>query len=79
MIQFDVFSLLGITTDSDIRDLYFWCVSNIGQPDGRIWAYGRHADNFVGSRLINCPEEIEYLEFADSEDATMFKLKYGCK
>lgn len=74
-IRVDVWELPTVKTFNDVRRVYSWCVKTFGNPSDERWGYGKDTE-FLGGRIINAPEEIEYIKFYNSEDAMIFKLGF---
>jgi hypothetical protein len=63
-----------IFTNADRRAAYHWVRARLGDS-GKTWVYGKSED-FLGSTFVSGPEEIEYIEFENEEDAVAFKLTF---
>jgi hypothetical protein len=63
----------------EMQEMFTWCVDHFGhpgtEPDCK-WRYGKDPD-FVGSTFCSGPFDIEWIDFADERDATMFVLRWS--
>ncbi len=57
-----------------MRDMFNWCTLTFGKC-GERWSYGRSL-GFLGSDMCSGPEDIEWIQFENDSDATMFQLKW---
>ena len=67
----------------EMDEMFSWCVKTFGEPsiidsEGKKtgWSYGKSPGMF-GSKFVDGPFDIEYLDFYNHEDATVFKLSWA--
>ena len=58
----------------EMEAMFSWCIDMFGGRD--CWRYGK-AEDWAGSTFCNGSYEIEFMDFRDEEDATMFILKWS--
>lgn len=65
---------------NEMYDMFAWCTDQFGNPGrgpkGR-WIYGRDSVDFVGNKICNGPFDVEWIEFFDEKDATVFALRWA--
>ena len=65
----------------DMSDMWVWMTNTFGPPEAhnehkKRWTYGKDHLGYLGSDLINGTFDIEWFEFRDERDATLFMLRW---
>jgi hypothetical protein len=63
----------------EMDELFRWCLSTFGIPGNELdstWMYGKTPD-WTGSSRPNGPWDVEWIEFRNDRDATLFSLRWG--
>ena len=80
---------MKVKTDNEIRtvnemaNMWSWMTDHFGVPEAhngnqKRWTYGKDSKGFLGSdTIINGTWEIEWFDFRDEKDATMFLLRWS--
>jgi hypothetical protein len=66
-------------TIHEMHNLFMWCMDHFGYPGaepGCRWWYGKEPD-WVGSTICSGPFDIEWIDFYDAKDATVFLLRWS--
>jgi len=69
-------------TMSEMSLMWCWMTDTYGPPEAhngntRRWTYGKDHPGFMGSELIDGTWDIEWFDFRDDRDATMFTLRWA--
>lgn len=70
-------------TISEMTEMWHWMTDHFGAPEAnndnkKRWTYGKESKGLFGSdTIINGTWEIEWFDFRDEKDATMFTLRWG--
>lgn len=65
-----------IRTVDEMYDMFAWCIGQFDKP-GKRWIYGKDSVDFTGGIFISGPFDIEWIEFTDDKDATVFMLRWS--
>ena len=65
----------------EMTQMWWWMTDTFGPPEAhsehkKRWTYGKDHPGFMGSELIDGTWDIEWFEFRDEKDATMFMLRW---
>ena len=68
-------------TIDEMHDIWVWMTNTYGPPEAhndnlKRWTYGKDHPGFLGSELIDGTWDIEWFDFRDEKDATMFMLRW---
>jgi hypothetical protein len=72
-----------IRTVDEMSKMWYWMTDTFGAPEAhngnkKRWTYGKDTKGFLGSdTIINGTWEIEWFDFRDDKDATMFILRWS--
>ena len=66
----------------EMTEMWYWMTNMFGRPEAhnhhkKRWAYGKDHPGFLGSETIDGTWDIEWFDFRDEEDATLFTLKWS--
>ncbi len=79
---------MKVKTDNEIRTVYEmaemwgWMTDHFGPPEShndnkKRWTYGKDSVGYLGGTLIDGTWDIEWFDFRDEKDATMFLLRWS--
>lgn len=79
---------MKVKTDNEIRtvdemsEMWHWMTKNFGPPEAhngnlKRWTYGKDSVGFLGGTLCDGTWDIEWFDFRDEKDATMFLLRWS--
>ena len=71
-----------IRTVDEMQEMWHWMTATFGVPSShnenkKRWTYGKDSQGYLGGTLINGTWEIEWFDFRDEKDATMFMLRWN--
>jgi hypothetical protein len=66
---------------AEMTQMWYWMTNTYGPPEAhndnmKRWTYGKDSPGFMGSSLIDGTWDIEWIEFRDDKDATMFMMRW---
>jgi hypothetical protein len=66
---------------SEMTQMWHWMTDTYGPPEAhngnlRRWTYGKDSLGYMGSSHIDGTHDIEWFEFENPSDATMFMLRW---
>lgn len=66
----------------EMDEIWAWVIDTFGPPGNhngnrRRWAYGKDSGGSYRSGILNGTWEIEWFDFANEKDATMFALRWA--
>ena len=69
-------------TLDEMADIWCWMTNTYGPPHAhngnlRRWTYGKDHPGRLGSELIDGTWDIEWFEFENPKDATLYILRWG--
>ena len=69
-------------TLDEMADIWHWMTLTYGPPEAhngqlRRWTYGKDHLGFMGSETIDGTWDIEWFDFADASDATLYILRWS--
>lgn len=71
-----------VRTIFEMSEMWVWMTTTFGPPEAhngnlKRWTYGKDHPGFMGSELIDGTFDIEWFDFRDDRDATMFIMRWG--
>lgn len=68
-------------TIQEMHEIWYWMTSHFGPPSAhnsnlKRWTYGKEA-GWTGSTLCDGVFDIEWFEFSDEKDATLYMLRWS--
>lgn len=68
-------------TVDEMSNMWYWMTNTFGPPEAhnhylKRWTYGKDHPGFMGSELVDGTWDIEWFDFRDEKDATMFMLRW---
>ena len=71
-----------IRTIFEMSEMWVWMTNTFGPPEAhngnlKRWTYGKDHPGFLGSETIDGTFDIEWFDFRDDRDATMFIMRWG--
>lgn len=69
-----------IRTIHEMQDMWTWTCEQFGTPgEGSkyTWTYGKDRPGYMGSTTIDGPWDIEWFDFRNEKDATIFMLRWS--
>lgn len=66
----------------EMSEMWTWMTRTFGPPEAhnsnqKRWTYGKDHPGFMGSELIDGTFDIEWFDFRDERDATVFLLRWS--
>lgn len=66
----------------EMTDMWKWMTNTYGPPEAhndnlKRWTYGKDSKGYMGTDILDGTHDIEWFEFRDEKDATMFILRWG--
>lgn len=70
-----------IRTIHEMSDMWRWMTDTFGPPEAhngnlKRWTYGKDNPGYLGSMTIDGTFDIEWFDFRDEKDATLFMLRW---
>lgn len=71
-----------IRTIFEMSEMWTWMTNTFGPPEAhngnaRRWTYGKDNPGYLGSMTIDGTFDIEWFDFRDEKDATIYILRWG--
>lgn len=65
----------------EMSEMWVWMTRTFGPPEAhndnkKRWTYGKDTPGFMGSDLIDGTFDIQWFDFRDERDATVFMLRW---
>ena len=69
-------------TIAEMTEIWYWMTDHFGPPEShnenlKRWTYGKDSRGYLGGTLCDGTWDIEWFDFYDEKDATMFTLRWG--
>ena len=66
----------------EMSEMWVWMTNTFGPPEAhnsnqKRWTYGKDHPGFMCSELIDGTFDIEWFDFRDEKDATLFQLRWA--
>ncbi len=70
-----------IRTIDEMAEMWVWMTNTFGPPEAhnhykKRWTYGKDRPGYMGSSLIDGTWDIEWFDFREEKDATIFMLRW---
>lgn len=71
-----------VRTIFEMSEMWYWMTDTFGPPEAhndnlKRWTYGKDNPGWTGSTFIDGTHDIEWFDFRDDSDATLFILRWG--
>lgn len=72
-----------IRTIHEMNEIWYWMTENFGNPEAHTsdirarWTYGKDNPGYLGGTLVDGTWDIEWFDFRNEKDATMYILRWG--
>jgi hypothetical protein len=66
----------------EMSEMWIWMTNTFGPPEAhndnaKRWTYGKDSVGYLGGTLIDGTFDIEWFDFRDEKDATLFTLRWS--